>query len=115
MKTPLIMLAVVVFGAQAQEQPRSRAAVVAELDAARAAGELGAWNGEDGGSFLLSSRPSDAGVPTLADALSRFSTTRARGDRNPMLGEDSGSFELSRAGYAEPRTLVANTTGDEGE
>ncbi|MCU0967323.1 MAG: hypothetical protein MUF03_00655 [Rubrivivax sp.] len=51
-----------------------RAAVVAELDRARASGELGVWIGEDSGSFHLSAR--DGGTRTAASGAATLASAR---------------------------------------
>lgn len=79
----------------------TRAQVVAERDAARAAGELGALDGEDGGSFHLAriEAPSQlAREQVRAEVLA----ARADGSLDTMTGEDSGSFALARARVGEP-------------
>jgi hypothetical protein len=81
--------------AEEEEAVIPRSQVIAELDAARASGELNALVGEDSGSAYLAALP-------YASNLNREQVMaeldRARDDGEPMalLGEDSGSFLLSR-------------------
>lgn len=82
---------------RAQEVPveRTRAEVIAELDAARSGGELGVLLGEDSGSFHLASQPM-AWTRTRAEVRAEAVATRKNGESTMYLGEDSGSFYLMR-------------------
>jgi hypothetical protein len=78
----------------AEAAPRTRAEVLAELNAARSSGELGAMTGEDSGSFHLARQ--EAG-PTQSRLQVRAELLRARssGQLDWLSAEDSGSFVLS--------------------
>lgn len=72
---------------------KSRADVVAELQAARSSGELDALAGEDSGSFYLSRQRVGNSVSrqqVLANAVASHRSSQVW-----MHGEDSGSFVLS--------------------
>jgi hypothetical protein len=73
----------------------TRADVRAELDAARASGELYAFTGEDSGSFWLARqvRPSTL---TRQAVRAEVLAARALGLLDLMTGEDSGSVHLAR-------------------
>jgi hypothetical protein len=87
--------------AQQDAPALSRAQVVAELDAARAAGQLGIMNGEDSGSFYLARQSTPSHV-TRAEVVAEMQAARAAGQLGVMSGEDSGSFYL--ASYRTPST-----------
>lgn len=74
--------------------PKSRADVVADLNAARSSGELAAMAGEDSGSFYLSRQ---SGISTLSrrQVLAGVVAARRSGSLEWLYGEDSGSFVLS--------------------
>jgi Domain of unknown function (DUF4148) len=87
-------------------QERSRAEVIAELDAARADGSLGAIHGEDSGSIRLSQGQAAGGL-TRAQVVAEIRAARASGEADSLIGEDSGSFAMARAGYTSvPRAQV---------
>lgn len=90
-------MAVWAVAAQAQDEgTRSRTEVVAELNAARAAGELGAYEGEDSGSFRLSATGGRASATTRAAVRSEMLAARAAGGLYSMHGEDSGAALLAQ-------------------
>ncbi|MDP2004172.1 MAG: DUF4148 domain-containing protein [Rubrivivax sp.] len=70
--------------------PKTRAEVTAELDAARASGELGAMTGEDSGSFHRSRQPFTSAL-SRAQVLAELAAARRSGELAAMTGEDSGS------------------------
>ena len=74
---------------------RSRAEVIAERDAAQAAGLIEAFNGEDSGAHHLSQQ---RWVPTRTRAavIAELDKARRSGELMAMTGEDSGSDFLSR-------------------
>lgn len=95
------------FGARAQDAGSfKRSDVVAELDAARADGTLGIYNGEDSGSFYLSSHMG-ASVKTRAEVAEELRQARASGWLAVVHGEDSGSFALSHAAAAAAESRAA--------
>jgi hypothetical protein len=76
-------------GASAQAQtdsPRSRAEVIAEVHAARAAGTLGAYSGEDSGSFHLS-RQAGTSRPR-AEVVAELTAFRESGAMAAQVPED---------------------------
>ena len=79
--------------ATAQEQ-KTRADVGAELDAARAIGELHAFTGEDSGSFWLAQQPQ---LSTLARHAVRAEVLAARalGQLHMVAGEASGEMYVA--------------------
>lgn len=77
-------------------EPRSRADVLAELNAARADGTLSAMVGEDSGSFRLSQRQQPS-TTTRAQVIAELHAARSSGETASLVGEDSGSFLLARA------------------
>jgi hypothetical protein len=87
--------------AQQDAPALSRAQVVAELDAARAAGQLGIMTGEDSGSFYLARQSTPSGV-ARADVIAETTAAVAAGQLGAMTGEDSGSFYL--ASHSTPGT-----------
>lgn len=74
---------------------KTRADVIAELDSARASGELDAMHGEDSGSAYLS-RQSAGGGATRSAVKAQVMAARRNGEID-VTGEDSGSFALNRA------------------
>lgn len=104
-----------------EETPRTRAEVIAELDAARSSGEQHALLGEDSGSAWLAQQAQPSQI-TRQSVLSQVHEARARGDLYALIGEDSGSMFLSTSAayggliYAGPNvgaTAVA-TAADSG-
>lgn len=94
----ITLIAAAVFAAvcaRAEHVGLTRAEVVAELDAARASGELGAYAGEDSGSFHLS-RHGVGAQKTRAEVVSELEQARSDGSLASAQGEDSGSFVPSR-------------------
>lgn len=77
-----------------EETPRSRAEVIAELDAARSSGQQPALLGEDGGSAWLAQQ-AQASRLTREVVLAQVHAAQARGDLHALIGEDSGSVFLS--------------------
>jgi|GEM_PF-2200144 len=73
---------------------KSRAEVVAELNAARSSGELAAWVGEDSGSFYLS-RQGVVSTTSRRQVLADVVAARRSGNLEWMYREDSGSYVLS--------------------
>ena len=103
----------VISAATAQDSsgPKSRAEVIAELNAARDSGELTAMVGEDSGSFYLSQKASSSTLSrrqVVADVLK----ARRVGDLDWMYGEDSGSFVLSRMPAAAGFRYAGPNPGD---
>jgi hypothetical protein len=82
---------------------RSRADVIAETEAARAAGTLGACDGEDSGSFRLSAGQ-PASVLAREQVRAEVLAARAAGELGALDGEDGGSF---RQAEAQPPSLVS--------
>lgn len=82
---------------------RSRADVVAETHAARVSGLLDALQGEDSGSFHLSSQAASSGL-TRAAVHAQLAAARASGEFAELHSEDSGSDYLTR--HAAPSTLT---------
>lgn len=101
--TTATIAALCAFGSAAagQDTPRSRADVVAEVQAARAAGTLGVLNGEDSGSFLLSRQDTPTGL-TRDEVRAQLAAARAAGEVGAMSAEDSGSHFLAL--HATPGT-----------
>ena len=79
------------------EQPRSRAEVIAERDAALAAGTIAAFTGEDSGAHYLSQQPW-VSQRSRAAVIAELYQARHSGELAAMTGEDSGSAFLSRGG-----------------
>ncbi|MBL8312342.1 MAG: DUF4148 domain-containing protein [Rubrivivax sp.] len=77
-----------------EETPRSRAEVIAELDAARSSGQQPALLGEDSGSAWLAQQ-AQASRLTREVVLAQVHAAQARGDLHALIGEDSGSVFLS--------------------
>lgn len=77
-----------------EETPRSRAEVIAELDAARSSGEQDAMLGEDSGSAWLAQQTQPSRL-TRQSVLAQVHAALARGDLYALIGEDSGSVFLS--------------------
>jgi len=75
---------------------KTRADVTAELAAAVAGGDLGAFTGEDSGSFHLS-RQSQASALTRQQVIAEAIAARDGDVAVAMIGEDSGSWQLSQA------------------
>ena len=107
-------------GASAQAQtdaPRSRAEVIAEVHAARAAGTLGAYAGEDSGSIHLSQQ-AGASRPR-AEVVAELSNYRESGAMAAQVAEDqffalpTGPSTLSRAEVLA-ELAVASTSGSAG-
>jgi hypothetical protein len=104
-----------------EETPRSRAEVIAELDAARSSGEQDALLGEDSGSAWLALQAQPSRI-TRQSVLAQVHAARTRGDLHALIGEDSGSIYLSTpaayAGliYAGPNvgSTAAATAADSG-
>ncbi len=80
-----------------EETPRTRAEVIAELDAARSSGEQDALLGEDSGSAWLAQQGQQAQPSRLTRqaVLAQVHAALARGDLYALIGEDSGSMFLS--------------------
>lgn len=99
----IIALAAAVIGAaasglaraQEEDAPRSRAEVIAELDAARASGELAAMVGEDSGSMFLAALPFSS-QRTRAQVQAEVIEARRSGELNAFAGEDSGLVYLAQ-------------------
>ena len=72
------------------EVPRSRAEVIAERDAAAAAGLIAAMNGEDSGSVYLSQQRS-VSTRGRAEVIAEMADARRSGEMAALVGEDSGS------------------------
>lgn len=81
--------------ALAEDTPRMGAEVIAELNAARASGELGAFTGEDSGSMFLSRQAQPSSL-TRAEVIAETRLARVSGEINAYTGEDSGSAFISR-------------------
>lgn len=79
----------------------SRAQVVAERDATRAAGEMSLFNGEDSGALHLAQQRHYS-VLTRAQVRSEVLEARRSGLLGATSGEDSGSFVMARYGWAQP-------------
>ncbi|HRD98333.1 MAG TPA: DUF4148 domain-containing protein [Rubrivivax sp.] len=77
-----------------EETPRSRAEVIAELDAARSSGQQPALLGEDSGSAWFAQQ-AQASRLTREVVLAQVHAAQARGDLHALIGEDSGSMFLS--------------------
>ena len=96
--------------------PKTRAVVVAELNAARHSGELTAMVGEDSGSFYLSRQTSRSGL-SRGQVRAHVVAPHRSNNLEWMYGEDSGSFVLSgtpaaaATRYAGPNP--GDSTGDE--
>lgn len=78
----------------AEPGPRSRAEVRAELDQARAQGELGVLFGEDSGSFHLSRRAARSTL-TRDEVRAELARAVASGEAAALASEDSGSAYLA--------------------
>ncbi len=87
------------------DTPRSRADVVAEVLAARAAGTLGLLAGEDGGSFHFAAEVSPG--RSRAEVRAQWLAARDSGELDAYTGEDSGSFHLARIDGAARAAAVA--------
>ena len=97
--------------ALAEDTPRTRAEVIAELNAARASGELGAFTGEDGGSMFLSRQALPSSL-TRAEVIVETRLARVSGEIDAYTGEDSGSDYLSHHAQASRLTradVIAET------
>jgi hypothetical protein len=70
--------------------PKTRAAVVAELQAARASHVLGVMTGEDSGSFYFSQQPLVT-TTTRAQVLSEAAAERRSGELAALFAEGSGA------------------------
>ena len=81
-----------------EETPRSRAEVIAELDAARTSGELDALVAEDSGATWLARQAQPSSL-TRQQVLADVQAAQLRGDLAALIGEDSGSMFLSMPGY----------------
>jgi len=75
---------------------RSRAEVIAELDAARRDGSLQAFGGEDSGASWLSAQLRTPSLLTRAQVRAEVLAARQRGELDATSGEDSGSFHFAR-------------------
>lgn len=84
----------------------SRAQVIAELQAARASGELGAMTAEDSGSARLTAALTGPGL-TRAEVIAEVIAARARGELDALFGEDSGSMHLAQRQPAAPPVIYA--------
>lgn len=97
-------IAVVSSGlARADDAPITRAQVIADLNAARASGELAAMAGEDSGSFWLAQRigrPAQTRQQVVAEAV----LSRGTGHCTTLTGEDSGSMCLASLPFTSQRT-----------
>ena len=82
---------------------KSRAEVTAELSAASAGGELGAFTGEDSGSFYLARQASVSGT-SRQQVVAAAAEARDSGEAIAMVGEDSGSFYLGQTNGPSTRT-----------
>lgn len=83
--------------------PRTRAEVIAERDAASAAGLITAMAGEDSGSFHFSQQRW-VSTRSRAEVSAEAVSARRTGELDAMTGEDSGSAYLARA---QPATVLA--------
>lgn len=109
-----IGLALSAVGAATADQtagPKSRVDVVAELNAARSSGELGALAGEDSGSFYLSQK-AGANALTRRQVLADVVAVRRSAGLDWLTGEDSGSFVLSGTPAAAGRHYAGPNPGD---
>ena len=98
---------------QAQgDAPPSRADVVAEVLAARAAGTLGVLVGEDSGSFHFAAEVSPG--RTRAEVRAQLVAARESGELDAYTGEDSGSFYLARIEAAQAAAWASKRTRREG-
>lgn len=79
----------------------TRAEVVAQLNAARANGQLAQLHAEDGGSAYFARQLATSGK-TRAEVRAEVLAARASGELAAMSGEDSGSFHLARVRTATP-------------
>lgn len=87
----------------AQDQSgRSRAEVLAEVHAARAAGTLGALHGEDSGSFHLSRQPSQS--RPRADVVAELMAYRESGEEAAQVAEELAAMFYAR--ITPPSTLT---------
>jgi hypothetical protein len=82
-----------------EEAPRSRAEVIAELDAARSSGELDALVAEDSGSAWLAQQVQPSSL-TRQQVLADVKEAQQRGEMTALVGEDSGSVFLSMHGHS---------------
>lgn len=90
------------------EQPRSRAEVIAERDAALAAGTIATFTGEDSGDQYLSRQPwlpSRSRAEVVAEVMGALRS----GLLAVMFGEDSGSGYLDHL-PAQPATRFVGPT-----
>jgi hypothetical protein len=112
------LAALIATTAGAQTGERSRAEVVAELHAARAAGLLGVMDGEDSGSFHLSRHPV-ASTLTRAEVRAAMLTARHSGETAALTGELAGRH-ITEPAWAGTRTraevraemLLARASGE---
>ncbi len=94
------------------DTPRSRADVVAEVLAARAAGTLGLLAGEDGGSFHFATEVSQG--RSRAEVRAQWLAARDSGELDAYTGEDSGSFHLARIDAAQAAAVAAKRARRDG-
>ena len=85
------------------EEPISRAQVDAELDAARAAGTIAEFVGEDSGDHHLAQQRW-VSTRSRADVPAELGAARRSGALAAMTGEDSGAHHLAQH-VAQPQTL----------
>ena len=81
--------------AEEEEVVIPRSQVIAELDAARASGELNALIGEDSGSAYLVALPYTSSL-SREQVMAELHRARDEGEPMAWIGEDSGSVLLSR-------------------
>lgn len=86
--------------ADEEETPRSRAEVIAELDAARTSGELEALLGEDSGAAWLARQAQPSSL-TRQQVRADVQAAQTRGELTVLIGEDSGSVFLALPGHSD--------------
>ena len=86
---------------------KTRAEVIAELDAARASGEKAVYSAEDSGSFRLAN-PAPAAGRSRADVMAEMFAARASGETAALTGEDSGAAWLATKGMGPAGAVHAS-------